>query len=46
MQQRTVVCSAVINQKITDFSNDFFFKQMDRKRGVFLCIDGLFAFLL
>ena len=26
MQQRTVVCSAVINKKITDFSNDFFFQ--------------------
>ena len=28
MQQRTVVCSAVINQKSSDFSNDFF-RQME-----------------
>ena len=42
MQQRTVVCSAVIYQKSTDFSNDFV-RQMEITNKVYFV---LMAYLL
>ena len=46
MHQTTVVCSAVLYQKITDFSNDFFFFQTNRqkKQGLFFLLMVYFLF--
>ena len=43
MEQRTVVCSAVIYQKSTDFSNDFFQTNGNNKQGLYFV---LMAYLL